>query len=57
MNTRTRSTPSGPAIEVTGDLDHHSAPGIRRLLPGLDIGQGRRLVVDLNGLPFGDSAD
>ncbi|MCZ0209658.1 STAS domain-containing protein [Streptomyces sp. UMAF16] len=57
MNTRTRSTPSGPAIEVTGDLDHHSAPGIRRLLPGLDIGQGRRLVVDLSGLTFCDSAD
>ncbi|MFH7340855.1 STAS domain-containing protein [Streptomyces hygroscopicus] len=41
---------------MTGDLDHYSAPGIRRLLPGLDIGQGQQLVVDLSGLTFCDSS-
>lgn len=56
MITHTRSTPSGPVIEVTGDLDHYSAPEIRRLLPGLDIGRGQQLVVDLSGLTFCDSS-
>ena len=54
--TRTRSTPSGPVIEVTGDLDHYSAPEVRSLLPGLVIGRGRQLVVDLGGLTFCDSS-
>lgn len=56
MITHTRSTPSGPVLEVNGDLDHDSAPVIRHLLPGLDIGQGQQLVVDLGGLTFCDSS-
>lgn len=56
LRIRTRTTPSGPVIELAGELDHASAPGIRDLLPGLAIEQGQQLVVDLGGLTFCDSS-
>lgn len=37
LTVRTRTTPAGPVMELTGALDHHSAPDIRRLLPGLAL--------------------
>ncbi|MFD9414277.1 STAS domain-containing protein [Streptomyces goshikiensis] len=56
LRIRTRTTPSGPVIEVAGELDHHSAPEIRDLLPGLAIEPGQQLVIDLGGLTFCDSS-
>ncbi|KIF73069.1 anti-anti-sigma factor [Streptomyces sp. 150FB] len=56
LGVRTRTTPSGPAIELVGELDHHSAPQVRGLLPGLVVEEGQQLVVDLAGLTFCDSS-
>ncbi|MFD8735991.1 STAS domain-containing protein [Streptomyces sp. NPDC059618] len=55
LTVRTRTTPAGPLIELTGALDHHSAPDIRRLLPALGLRPGQQLVVDLGHLTFCDS--
>ncbi|MFE9483759.1 STAS domain-containing protein [Streptomyces spororaveus] len=54
MNTRT--TPAGPVIELAGGLDHHSAVQVRGALPGLAVGEGQQLVIDLAGLTFCDSS-
>ncbi|MGW1727825.1 STAS domain-containing protein [Streptomyces sp. NPDC002306] len=56
LNVTTRTTPAGPVIEMAGELDHHTAPEIRALLPGLAIARGQQLVVDLGGLTFCDSS-
>lgn len=55
LTVRTRTTPAGPVMELTGALDHHSAPDIRRLLPGLALSPGQQLVIDLGRLTFCDS--
>ncbi|MFE4602125.1 STAS domain-containing protein [Kitasatospora indigofera] len=55
LRTTVRSTPTGPVLEIAGDLDFHSAPGAREVLLGLTPGPGRLLVVDLTGLTFCDS--
>lgn len=55
LEVRTRTTASGPVIELAGELDHDSAPEIRDILPGLAIEPGQQLVVDLGGLTFCDS--
>ncbi|HET6856879.1 MAG TPA: STAS domain-containing protein [Streptomyces sp.] len=51
-----RTTPAGPVIELSGDLDHHTTPQVRELLPGLDLGPGRQIVIDLAQLAFCDSS-
>ncbi|MFF3613149.1 STAS domain-containing protein [Streptomyces sp. NPDC002580] len=51
-----RTTPAGPVVELAGELDHNSAPGIRDLVTDLPIEAGRQLVVDLSGLTFCDSS-
>jgi anti-sigma B factor antagonist len=56
LSVHTRMTPSGPVIELAGDLDHHSAPEVRDLLPTLAIEPGRQLVVDLGAVTFCDSS-
>ncbi|MFB6677988.1 STAS domain-containing protein [Streptomyces sp. NPDC056390] len=56
LRIRTRTTPSGPVIELAGELDHDSAPEIRDLLPNLPIRYGQQLVVDLGGLTLCDSS-
>jgi anti-sigma B factor antagonist len=56
MSVRTRTTTAGPVIEVSGELDHHTAPRIRELLPRLPIEEGQQLVLDLGGLTFCDSS-
>lgn len=53
MNTRT--TPAGPVIELTGDLDHHTTPEVRAALPALGLYPGQQLVFDLGALTFCDS--
>lgn len=56
LSIHTRTTPSGPVIEVAGQLDHDNAPELRSLLPGLDIRVGQQLILDLGGLTFCDSS-
>ncbi|MEV4614952.1 STAS domain-containing protein [Kitasatospora sp. NPDC049258] len=55
LSTTTRSTPTGPVLEIAGDLDFHTAPRAREVLFGLTPGPGQLLVVDLTGLTFCDS--
>ncbi|MFD4651740.1 STAS domain-containing protein [Streptomyces sp. NPDC058441] len=56
LRIRTRTTRSGPVIELAGELDHDTAPEIRDLLPSLPIKHGQQLVVDLGGLTCCDSS-
>ncbi|WP_329243635.1 STAS domain-containing protein [Streptomyces sp. NBC_01478] len=53
---RTRTTPAGPVVELTGELDYDSASQVRELLPGLALQDGQQLVVDLAGVTFCDSS-
>ncbi|MEU0117560.1 STAS domain-containing protein [Streptomyces bobili] len=52
----TRTTLAGAVIELAGELDHHTAPQVRAALPGLDLGRGKQLTLDLGGLTFCDSS-
>ncbi|MFJ6086757.1 STAS domain-containing protein [Streptomyces sp. NPDC092369] len=52
---RTRATTAGAVIELTGDLDHHTAPQVRAALAGLGLRPGGQLVLDLEGVTFCDS--
>ncbi len=51
-----RTTPAGPVIELTGELDHHTAPEVRAMLPGIALRPGQQLVIDLAQLTFCDSS-
>ncbi|MFD3481064.1 STAS domain-containing protein [Streptomyces sp. NPDC058695] len=55
LTIHTRTTPAGPVIELAGDLDHHTAPDIRAVLPGLALRPGQQLVIDLAQLSLCDS--
>lgn len=50
-----RSTTAGVVIELTGDLDHHTAPEVRETLPGLRLQPGQQLTIDLGALTYCDS--
>ncbi|MFD5200287.1 STAS domain-containing protein [Streptomyces sp. NPDC058375] len=52
----TRTTAAGTVMELTGELDHHTAPHIRDALPGLALRPGQQLVIDLKGITFCDSS-
>jgi anti-anti-sigma factor len=52
----TGTTPSGPVIELAGDLDHASAHQVRDTLPRLDLRAGQQLIVGLGALTFCDSS-
>ncbi|QMU69313.1 STAS domain-containing protein [Streptacidiphilus sp. P02-A3a] len=56
LSTTTRSTPTGPVLEIAGDLDFHTAPRAREALLGLTPGPGELLVIDLSALTFCDSS-
>ncbi|GAA3293307.1 STAS domain-containing protein [Dactylosporangium vinaceum] len=56
LSVHTRATPAGPVIELAGHLDHHSAPGVRALLPGLALQPGQELIIDLARLASCDSS-
>ncbi|MEW2082740.1 STAS domain-containing protein [Streptomyces sp. NPDC005283] len=56
LTVHTRTTAAGPVIELTGDLDNHSAPEVRVLLPELVLQAGQQLVIDLTGITFCDSS-
>ncbi|MFB0614703.1 STAS domain-containing protein [Streptomyces sp. AGS-58] len=51
-----RQTPTGPVLEISGDLDYGTATELRELLPALALPAGRRLVLDLAGMTFCDSS-
>ena len=52
----TRTTPAGPVVELTGELDYDSFPQVRELLPMLALKGGQQLVIDLTGVTFCDSS-
>ncbi|MER5778273.1 STAS domain-containing protein [Streptomyces sp. NPDC002039] len=52
----TRGAATGPVLEITGDLDHATAPELRRTVDGLALTAGQLLLLDLAGLEFCDSS-
>ncbi|WP_329029935.1 MULTISPECIES: STAS domain-containing protein [unclassified Streptomyces] len=55
LTLNTRTTPAGPVVELSGELDHHTAPEVRAALPALRLQAGQQLVCDLGALTFCDS--
>ncbi|RSN54002.1 anti-anti-sigma factor [Streptomyces sp. WAC 04229] len=55
LTVHTRTTASGPVIELAGELDHHTAPQVRDALDALSLRTGQQLVIDLGALTFCDS--
>ncbi|BDD73202.1 anti-sigma factor antagonist [Streptomyces anthocyanicus] len=55
LTVRVRTGTAGAVIELTGELDHHTAADVRDTLPGLGLQPGQQLVLDLAGLTFLDS--
>ncbi|WP_406391528.1 STAS domain-containing protein [Streptomyces sp. NBC_00887] len=47
---------TGPVLEITGDLDHGTAPELRQVVDHLTLAGGQLLVLDLTGLEFMDSS-
>ncbi|MES4885818.1 STAS domain-containing protein [Streptomyces sp. NPDC000349] len=52
----TRDAAIGPVLEITGDLDHHTAPDLRKAVESLTLAAGQLLVLDLARLDFCDSS-
>ncbi|MFC8238537.1 STAS domain-containing protein [Streptomyces sp. NPDC057284] len=51
-----RGAATGPVLEITGDLDHRTAPELRRAVDRLTLVTGQLLILDLAGLEFCDSS-
>ncbi|MFD9302952.1 STAS domain-containing protein [Streptomyces sp. NPDC060048] len=51
-----RSTPNGPVLGVSGELDYATAAELRDLTATLGLEPGQRLVLDLARLEFCDSS-
>ncbi|MFF5922657.1 STAS domain-containing protein [Streptomyces flavochromogenes] len=51
-----REAATGPVLEITGDLDHTTAPQLRKAMDHLPLAAGQLLVLDLGGLEFCDSS-
>jgi anti-sigma B factor antagonist len=52
-----RLHPAGPCLlEVSGELDHHTADRMREALDELPRTRGTALVIDLSGLVYCDSS-
>lgn len=47
---------TGPVLEITGDLDHGTAPELRQAVDRLTVADGQLLVLDLTNLKFIDSS-
>ncbi|WP_221353630.1 STAS domain-containing protein [Streptomyces beigongshangae] len=56
LTLRIRTAPAGAVVELAGELDHQTAPGVRAALPGLELLPGQQLVLDLGGVEFCDSS-
>lgn len=52
----TRDAATGPVLQITGELDHETAPELRKATDGLTMTAGQLLVLDLTGLTFCDSS-
>ncbi|WP_326673031.1 MULTISPECIES: STAS domain-containing protein [unclassified Streptomyces] len=51
-----RDSATGPVLGIVGDLDHATAPELRRVVDSLPGIRGRLLVLELAGLEFCDSS-
>ncbi|MFD3653497.1 STAS domain-containing protein [Streptomyces sp. 24-1644] len=51
-----RDAATGPVLEITGDLDHATAPRLRQAVDRVILASGQLLVLDLAGLEFCDSS-
>lgn len=51
-----RDAATGPVLEITGDLDHETAPELRKTIDNLTLTSGQLLVLDLAALKFCDSS-
>ncbi|MET4647798.1 STAS domain-containing protein [Streptomyces sp. NPDC006539] len=51
-----RDAVTGPVLEITGHLDHATAPELRQAVDRVTLASGQLLVVDLAGLEFCDSS-
>ncbi|WP_405779438.1 STAS domain-containing protein [Streptomyces sp. NBC_00859] len=51
-----RDAATGPVLEITGDVDHMTAPELRRAVGRLAPAAGQLLVLDLAGLGLCDSS-
>ncbi|MFF9408127.1 STAS domain-containing protein [Streptomyces anandii] len=50
------SDPAGvTVVAVTGELDHHTAPGLNQAIQDIPFGPDTPLVIDLTGLSYCDS--
>ncbi|GGO97045.1 STAS domain-containing protein [Wenjunlia tyrosinilytica] len=56
LTLRTRRGPRSCVVSVEGELDHDTAPQLRRALEELPTAEGGLLVLDLAGLEFCDSS-
>ncbi|MFD9468817.1 STAS domain-containing protein [Streptomyces goshikiensis] len=56
LNLAVRDAPTGPVVEVTGELDYDSSADLRDLLATLPLKPGQRLVLDLARMEFCDSS-
>ncbi|RKE05128.1 STAS domain-containing protein [Streptomyces sp. TLI_171] len=56
LSTTTRSIAAGPVLELAGELDFHTAPQVKALLPDIGLEPGQQLTVDLAALTFCDSS-
>ncbi|MER6401804.1 MULTISPECIES: STAS domain-containing protein [unclassified Kitasatospora] len=56
LNITHRDAPTGPALQVVGDLDYEHAPTLRARVEYLALRPGQCLVIDLSGVEFCDSS-
>ncbi|MGW1892336.1 STAS domain-containing protein [Streptomyces sp. NPDC002004] len=56
LKTTLRDAPTGPVLEITGELDYDNAPELRELLTTITLKPGQRLILDLAGIGFCDSS-
>lgn len=56
LDVRTSQSTTGPVITVVGELDPFTAPTFDRAIDALVTSAGERVVVDLAGVEFIDSA-
>ena len=56
LNITSRDAETGPVVEIAGELDYANVSGLHKLLDGLTLRPGTRLVLDMRGLEFCDSS-
>ncbi|WP_405660422.1 STAS domain-containing protein [Streptomyces sp. NBC_01166] len=56
LKINTREATTGPVLQIVGDLDHETAPELRRAVDDLTLAVGQLLVLDLAALEFCDSS-